>query len=138
MTDTMHLPDEQIIAMCKAHDKEQAAQMGEPSPWDNVEEDPDWEMDRIAAMRCAVEAVPTLTASRAQSVTGDWVRDTAMNVMLATEVEEANRILCAALEAAQLPARPVATHRHKKRGTEYVLIGIGKMQAEHWYLPGAM
>ena len=25
------------------------------------------------------------------------------------------------------------THRHKKRGTEYVLIGIGKMQAEHWY-----
>lgn len=25
------------------------------------------------------------------------------------------------------------THRHKKRGTEYVLIGFGKMQAEHWY-----
>lgn len=25
-----------------------------------------------------------------------------------------------------------ATHRHKKRGTEYVLIGIGKMQAEGW------
>lgn len=24
------------------------------------------------------------------------------------------------------------THRHKKRGTEYVLIGIGKMQAERW------
>lgn len=23
-------------------------------------------------------------------------------------------------------------HRHKKRGTEYVLIGIGKMQAERW------
>lgn len=27
-------------------------------------------------------------------------------------------------------ARP--THRHKKRGTKYVLIGIGKMQAENW------
>jgi hypothetical protein len=26
-----------------------------------------------------------------------------------------------------------ATHRHKKRGSEYVLIGIGKMQAEDWY-----
>jgi len=26
-----------------------------------------------------------------------------------------------------------ATHRHKKRGTEYVLIGTGKMQAEKWY-----
>jgi hypothetical protein len=23
-------------------------------------------------------------------------------------------------------------YRHKKRGTEYVLIGIGKMQAENW------
>ena len=26
----------------------------------------------------------------------------------------------------------VPTHRHKKRGTEYVLIGIGRMQAEEW------
>lgn len=25
-----------------------------------------------------------------------------------------------------------ATHRHKKRGTEYVLIGFGKLQAEMW------
>lgn len=24
-------------------------------------------------------------------------------------------------------------YRHKKRGTEYVLLGIGKMQAETWY-----
>ena len=24
------------------------------------------------------------------------------------------------------------THRHRKRGTEYVLLGIGKMQAERW------
>ena len=24
------------------------------------------------------------------------------------------------------------THRHRKRGTEYVLLGIGKMQAETW------
>lgn len=24
------------------------------------------------------------------------------------------------------------THRHKKRGSEYILIGFGKMQAEHW------
>lgn len=28
------------------------------------------------------------------------------------------------------------THRHKKRGTEYVLIGIGKMQAANWEVPG--
>lgn len=34
------------------------------------------------------------------------------------------------------PSNPVIsdepTHRHKKRCTEYVLIGIGKMQAENW------
>jgi hypothetical protein len=28
-----------------------------------------------------------------------------------------------------------ATHRHKKRGSEYVLIGFGKMQAEKWKTP---
>jgi hypothetical protein len=26
-----------------------------------------------------------------------------------------------------------ATHRHKKRGSTYALIGIGKMQAEDWF-----
>jgi hypothetical protein len=26
-----------------------------------------------------------------------------------------------------------ATHRHKKRGTEYVLLGIGKMQTSSWH-----
>ena len=25
-----------------------------------------------------------------------------------------------------------ATHRHVKRGTEYVLIGMGRMQAKNW------
>lgn len=25
-----------------------------------------------------------------------------------------------------------ATHRHKKRGSEYVLIGIGRMQTDRW------
>jgi len=30
------------------------------------------------------------------------------------------------------PASGWPTHRHKKRGTEYVLIGFGKMQAENW------
>lgn len=29
----------------------------------------------------------------------------------------------------------VPTHRHKKRGTEYALVGIGKMQTEHWRDP---
>ncbi|MFD1945030.1 Lar family restriction alleviation protein [Paradevosia shaoguanensis] len=33
---------------------------------------------------------------------------------------------------AAAPLQPVATHRHKKSGGEYVLLGIGKMQAKHW------
>lgn len=37
----------------------------------------------------------------------------------------------------------VATHRHKKRGNEYVLLGYGRMQSEWWkeeepYPPGSM
>lgn len=39
--------------------------------------------------------------------------------------------LCSALEA-QLAEAKIPTHRHKKRGSEYVLIGIGKMQALEW------
>jgi hypothetical protein len=31
-----------------------------------------------------------------------------------------------------LPSEGEVTYRHKKRGTEYVMIGIGKMQAERW------
>lgn len=31
-----------------------------------------------------------------------------------------------------------ATHRHRKRGTEYVLIGYGKMQSENWMDMSAM
>lgn len=35
---------------------------------------------------------------------------------------------------AVVKAQPLpATHRHKKRGTEYVLIGVGRMQAEKWF-----
>jgi hypothetical protein len=43
--------------------------------------------------RSAIEA-----PAAASEVTEDWIRDTAMNVMLATEVEEAIRILTAALK----------------------------------------
>ena len=52
--------DEQIIAACKAHDKEVAAQMGEPSPWDVSDElypMGQWESERIAAMRAALAAI---------------------------------------------------------------------------------
>lgn len=32
---------------------------------------------------------------------------------------------------------PHATHRHIMRGTEYTLIGIGKIQSAHWTEPNA-
>ncbi|MBO1023291.1 hypothetical protein IPU75_01020 [Ochrobactrum sp. SD129] len=43
-------------------------------------------------------------------------------------------IVLSAIEALRnIPVAPVSpTHRHKKRGSEYVLLGIGKMQAASW------
>lgn len=40
-----------------------------------------------------------------------------------------------ALVASPPSDRAGATHRHVKRGTEYVLLGIGKMQTERWREP---
>jgi hypothetical protein len=54
-----------ILAMCKAHDREEAAQMGEPSPWrEDFDRDLDWEQGRFLAMREAFdEARALLSAS---------------------------------------------------------------------------
>lgn len=41
-------------------------------------------------------------------------------------VAEADRIV------SEMMGEVAPTHRHKKRGTEYVLIGIGRMQSENW------
>lgn len=38
-------------------------------------------------------------------------------------------------DAGKMVADGLPTHRHKKRGTEYALIGVGKMQAENWRDP---
>ena len=43
----------------------------------------------------------------------------------------AREAILALSPAPETDGRP--THRHVKRGTEYVLIGFGKMQADHWY-----
>lgn len=51
----------------------------------------------------------------------------------AAQTDYEQRILSALTHPLASPE--TTTHRHKKRGTEYVLIGIGKMQAEDWYLP---
>ncbi|MER9056486.1 NADAR family protein [Mesorhizobium sp. M0910] len=72
---------------------------------------------------------------------GCWLRKRVGKIILTTtddEVEQAETI--AAWNRRSNPEAPgapmgVATHRHKKRGTEYAMIGIGKMQSEHWIDP---
>lgn len=45
-----------LLAMCKAHDSEQAAQMGEPSPWSNgAANDKEFVSERLWAMSEAFE-----------------------------------------------------------------------------------
>jgi hypothetical protein len=56
---------------------------------------------------------------------------TEAEAVAAVEADYRQRILSCL--SSPLPTVEVtATHRHKKRGTEYVLIGIGKIQAEDW------
>jgi len=61
------LDDETLVAMCKAHDTEEAAQRGEPSPWDDYDpatDDNEFRMCRIVAMRCAVELLEGVSERR--------------------------------------------------------------------------
>lgn len=52
----------------------------------------------------------------------------------AMNAEDDDNLIAAlsALEATPPAPKVTATHRHKKRGREYALIGIGKMQAKYW------
>ena len=73
------ISDEILEVMCRAHDEEDAAQRGEPSPWflddddaladhgsifgDTVQRIEGYEAfraERVAAMRCAIAAVPCM------------------------------------------------------------------------------
>lgn len=61
--------------------------------------------------------------------------ETRYEAKAAAQADYESRIL-SALEATPPAPKVTATHRHKKRGTEYVLIGVGKMQTERWIEPG--
>lgn len=67
---------ELLIAMCKAHDREDAAQTGEPSPWDLPNDDATieaiWVESRVDAMR---EALAALAANGLQVEQG-WQETT--------------------------------------------------------------
>jgi hypothetical protein len=55
----VQVSDVVIRRMVEAHDAEEAAQKGEPSPWREdlgAVDDPAWVSERMTAMRCAVEA----------------------------------------------------------------------------------
>jgi hypothetical protein len=58
-------------------------------------------------------------------------RDTYAQLELAKAY--ADRGSMAAQKALSSQVQDVATHRHKKRGSEYTVVGIGKMQAEDWH-----
>jgi hypothetical protein len=57
---------------------------------------------------------------------------TSVLMFKAEHEERYTRLIHSALEATPPAPKVTATHRHKKRGSEYVLIGVGKMQAEDW------
>jgi len=44
-----------LLAMCKAHDREEAAQRGEPDPWLDAEDDGEFVNERLWAMSEALE-----------------------------------------------------------------------------------
>ena len=53
-----------ILSMCKAHDREEAAQMGEPSPWrEDFDRDLDWEQGRLLAMREAFDVARAILSA---------------------------------------------------------------------------
>jgi len=56
----MTLSDTQVEAMCRAHDAEEAAQRGEPSPWDNYDPRSDENEFRICRMVCMRTALEVL------------------------------------------------------------------------------
>jgi hypothetical protein len=48
--------DAMVERMARAHDKEEAAQRGEPSPWDDPTIDAAWIAERITCIRAALQA----------------------------------------------------------------------------------
>ena len=68
------IDDEKAEKVAREYDRECAAQIGEPSPWDGIgDEAPEewWKRDRIAAMRAAIEAGGLITPEERDTATTD-------------------------------------------------------------------
>lgn len=64
-----------IWAMAKAHDREESAQKGEPSPWrEDFDRDPDWEQERFLAMREAFDVAKPLIVAEPNDLLSGLVR----------------------------------------------------------------
>jgi len=46
-----------VEIFARAHDREEAAQMGEPDPWSIDNDDEEWKRDRLACVRAGLGAV---------------------------------------------------------------------------------
>lgn len=88
--------DQIILAMCKAHDREEAAQKGEPTPWtDEAEQDADFVQGRFFAMREAFDVArevllatsPVAEASLAEPVAWGGFYDGEIGGAWVTEAE---------------------------------------------------
>lgn len=81
--------------------------------------------DRIAELeqsRDVSQGIHDRLRESSYKITAEWK----------TRAEAAETKLAEARAEALEEARSEPTHRHKKRGSTYTLIGIGKMQAENW------
>lgn len=72
-----------------------------------------------------------------EAVIGDFPALRSLDIEAQEEIKAAwkgiiSKALTSHPEPTSAVVRVTPTHRHKARGTEYVLLGIGKMQAEHW------
>jgi hypothetical protein len=71
--DRLEAEDAIILAMCKAHDREESAQIGEPSPWrEDFDRDPDWEQSRFLAMREAFDEARALLSPEPEGEPVAW------------------------------------------------------------------
>jgi len=53
-----------VEIFARAHDREEAAQIGEPDPWSIDNEDDEWKRDRLACVRVGLDALIRWRAGR--------------------------------------------------------------------------
>ncbi len=63
----------------------------------------------------------------------DWVTHSSDPTNALSGKFEVRALYASPPDASNLAVGVKPTHRHKKRGTEYVLIGVGNVQSEEWF-----